>query len=597
MICYKKHFITLNRKEFVTMTEFGKFKIDFYGNEGKCNISEETITDSEIIYSIDLIWDKDVEYAKISWEIPMIDMPYIWSPLYSTITSTPLPNWWSYQYTLISSGAPIVVLYNGRNISKYAWAISDCSNLVLMKSGIIEENGNIINEIKLPLKQYGEKQSHSFKLRIDKTERRLEEAISAVRTWWENDIGLKSSFVPDDARKPAYSFWYSYHQEITDRIIEEECRRAKALGFEVCIIDDGWQTDDASRGYAYCGDWDVAESKISDMAEHVKKVHALGMKYVIWFAVPFIGKKSAHFNEFKDMLYDGECFGAYILDPRYKKVREYLVNIYKNALLKYDFDGFKLDFIDMWKYSENSEYNEKMDIPVISDAVDVLMTEIKTTLSAIKKDILIEFRQSYIGPYIKKYGNMFRVADCPNDYIRNRRESLNLRLLMGEQPVHSDMLMWHKDENPEIAALQIISILFAVMQYSARLENLSEPTLKMSKFWLDFMNEHRETLLTGDLSVYEPYLNYTWAKSVKNNECIAAVYSVSKCIEPDDVPVIYIANGCESDSVLCKLNGKYEIEIKNCYGQIIENKNICPCNEICVLDIPTGGLATIRKTA
>lgn len=579
----------------MNMNKLEKFKINFHGGNGRWNISEEIIDENITIYSIAIEWEKNVEYAKIVWEIPMIDMPYIWSPLYGNHTTSLLPNWQYYQPTLISSGAPVVILYNGANVSKYSWAISECSNLVLIKSGVVEENGNISNVIKIPLKQYVNRNSLNFKLRIDKTECRLEKAVAAVTNWWENDIGLKPAYVPDDARKPAYSFWYSYHQMLTDKIIEDECRRAKELGFEVCIIDDGWQTDDVSRGYAFCGDWKVAETKIPDMAEHVKKVHDMGMKYVIWFAVPLIGEKSEHFNEFKDMLYEGECGGAYVLDPRYKKVREFLINVYKNALIKYDFDGFKLDFIDMWRYNENVAFNEKMDIPIISDAVDVLMTGIKNTLSDIKKDILIEFRQSYIGPHIKKYGNMFRVADCPNDYIRNRRESLNLRLLMGEQPVHSDMLMWNKDEKPEMAAVQIISVLFAVMQYSARLDNISEPMFKMSRFWLNFMKEHKKTLLSGELFVYEPHLNYTWAKAVKNNECITAVYSVSKCIEPDNVDVIYIANGCESDKVLCKLNGEYEAVIKDCYGQTVGTINLYFKNEICILDIPIGGAARLQK--
>lgn len=577
------------------MNELEKFKINFHGGDGRWNISEEITNENITVYSIDIAWEENVEYVKIVWEIPMIDMPYIWSPLYGNYTASLLPNWQYYQPTLISSGAPIVILYNGKNISKYSWAISECSNLVLIKSGVVEENGNISNVIKIPLAQYVNRNSLNFKLRIDKTECRLEQAVAAVTDWWENDIGLKPAYVPDDARKPAYSFWYSYHQMLTDKIIEDECRRAKELGFEVCIIDDGWQTDDVSRGYAFCGDWKVAETKIPDMAEHVKKVHDMGMKYVIWFAVPLIGEKSEHFNEFKDMLYEGECGGAYVLDPRYKKVREFLIEVYKNALIKYDFDGFKLDFIDMWKYNENTSFNEKMDIPIISDAVDVLMTGIKDTLSGIKKDIMIEFRQSYVGPHIKKYGNMFRVADCPNDYIRNRRESLNLRLLMGEQPVHSDMLMWNKDEKPEMAALQIISILFAVMQYSAKLDDLSESMFKMSKFWLGFMKEHSDTLLLGDLSVYEPYLNYTWAKTVKNNECIATVYSSFKCIEPDNTENIYLANGCESDGVLCKLNGQYNVKIRNCYGEVVEKINICQENQICVLDIPSGGIAELKR--
>ena len=41
---------------------------------------------------------------------------------------------------------------------------------------------------------------------------------------------------------------------------------------------------------------------------------------------------------------DNETF--FSLDPRYKKVREYLSNLYESAVKEWDLDGLKLDFID-----------------------------------------------------------------------------------------------------------------------------------------------------------------------------------------------------------------------------------------------------------
>ncbi len=35
-----------------------------------------------------------------------------------------------------------------------------------------------------------------------------------------------------------------------------------------------------------------------------------------------------------------------MLDPRYPEVREFLIGIYEKALLDWDLDGFKLDFVD-----------------------------------------------------------------------------------------------------------------------------------------------------------------------------------------------------------------------------------------------------------
>ena len=79
---------------------------------------------------------------------------------------------------------------------------------------------------------------------------------------------------------------------------------------------------------------------------------------------------------------------------------------------------------------------------------------------------MIEFRQPYIGPLMRKYGNMFRAGDAPNAYVANRVRTIDLRLLSGETAVHSDMIMWHPDEPVERAALQLLNVMFSVGRVS-----------------------------------------------------------------------------------------------------------------------------------
>ena len=96
-----------------------------------------------------------------------------------------------------------------------------------------------------------------------------------------------------------------------------------------------------------------------------------------------------------------------------------------------------------------------MDCRTVEEAVVRLMTGVMETLRRIKPDVMIEFRQSYIGPAMRLYGNMFRVGDCPDDLLSNRVGMVDLRLLMGQSAVHSDMLMWNQQESGENAAVQI----------------------------------------------------------------------------------------------------------------------------------------------
>jgi alpha-galactosidase len=105
----------------------------------------------------------------------------------------------------------------------------------------------------------------------------------------------------------------------------------------------------------------------------------------------------------------------------------------------------------------------------VPEAADRLMSDVIARLRAIKPDVMIEFRQGYIGPAMRKYGNIFRVGDVPNAAAGNRMNSMLLRALTGNTAVHSDMVMWHYEDTVESAAMQLIHALFTVPQISVRL--------------------------------------------------------------------------------------------------------------------------------
>lgn len=576
-----------------------KFKIA--ETEGiSCILSKNAAENGVSFYTFEISWTsqnaENGDCFEVEWKIPMKEILYRWAPL-GGVDRTIAPDWCGFDHSMVSRNAPVVIFFNGKSENRYAWALSECTGLVYYKTGVVEEDGNLQTIIRLPLKQFADRSSFCLTLRIDTGKRSVFETAQQIAQWWEQDLGMKPLSVPAAAKEPMYSFWYSYHQNITAQDIEEECVRAKKLGFKTCIIDDGWQTDDNNRGYAFCGDWEVATAKIPDMKAHVQAVHELGMKYLIWYSVPYMGFESGHFAEYESMLLrrnEGHKTG--ILDPRYKKVREFLLGIYKKALLEWKLDGFKLDFIDEWREDPaNRPYNPEMDIPVLPEAVKQFMTEVAQTLKEINPEILLEFRQGYIGPEMRTFGNMFRVGDCPYDYIKNRVGIFDLRSMMGETAVHSDMLMWHEQEKPELAALQITSILFGVMQYSARLEYMSDEMKKMSRFWMSFMEEHRELLLEAPLAAYDPHQNYTWAKATDDSECVACVYAVDKCVLPDSRDRVYVINGCEGERVLLELDGVYTGRTLDCYGEIAAEGLEIGGRSIEAVSVPVGGMLVLDK--
>ena len=394
---------------------------------------------------------------------------------------------------------------------------------------------------------------------------------------------------PEAAFAPVYSTWYSYHQNVFQKELEDEFARAAALGCKTVILDDGWQTDDNNRGYAFTGDWVISTNRFPDMKAHVRRVHGLGMKYVVWYATPLVGAKSAAWPRFKDKCIGfNKRSGHGTLDPRYPEVREFLISTFENAVREYDYDGLKLDFIDGWR--EAGRPGKGADYTTVCGAVDRLMTDIMSRLKAIKPDILIEFRQSYIGPAIRKYGNMLRVGDCPADYLSNRDGTMGLRLTSGETAVHSDMIRWHPDCATDEAAMQLLNVIFGVPQISVKIAELKEDHVKMLRFWLGFIGEHRDTLYHGDFRAYGPQSGWTAGCAETEKERVLAVFAANVAADARTASGkrVYVVNASGVDSVVADVTPGSRYEIRNVIGEVVARGTV----EVPVvrLAVPNGGL-------
>jgi alpha-galactosidase len=244
--------------------------------------------------------------------------------------------------------------------------------------------------------------------------------------------------------------------------------------------------------------------------------------------------------------------GASVLDPRFPEVREFLAETYERALRDWNLDGLKLDFIDSFRIygsdpAEKDNYAGR-DFKSVSDAVSELFAMLRKRLNAVKPDLLIEFRQNYIGPAIRTFGNMMRASDCPADAFANHTRIANLRMTSGVSAVHSDMLEWHPDEPVETAAMQVLACLFGVIQYSMRLRGLPEAHHAMMRHWIAFTQEHREALLHGDFRPHGPAEIYTILEGATDKEAIFAVYAENAvCAVTQPRPTVIVVNATGRD--------------------------------------------------
>lgn len=562
--------------------------------------SEAEIVKDVWEYSFLLSWDINKAKAEndtLVFEIvkPIVGCRNRWNP--GNGASRKLDAVWrnSIGESKLSSGAPVTCIFNTDDKNTYTFAVSEILKCVTVNAGPSGSDNTLMCMISLPMAQYNEADHYSFKILVDERKIPYYETLDFVRKWWEDTCHIDPMKVSPDARLPMYSSWYSYQRNITDKSLEAECKLAKALGLDTIIVDDGWQMENDNRrvGYGCCGDWEVVPSKIADMKSHVARVHELGMKYMLWFSVPYMGLFAKNYQRFEGKYIGGIRKNVRVLDPRYPEVREYLVGTFERFVRDYELDGLKLDFIDRISAPADDCAKEGMDFTCVQEATSALMTEVRDRLLAINPDFMIEFRQSYIGPGMRRFGNMFRVGDCHNDGFTNHLAICDIRLLAGNSAVHSDMVTWHHSEPVEDCALQVLDCLFGVMQYSLKIAELDDDKVKMSRFWIDFMKKNQKLLQESEFIPYEPQNLYPVITVRNGSEELTGVYARDRILTiSDGAKHFYFANATRNGEVWVKSNTPINarVVVRNCMGDIISKEKAFFGPAVISIKVPTAGL-------
>ena len=531
------------------------------------------------------------EEFSLRWYTPITAVYSIWAPGMHGMRN--LPPQWSPAATdsRLASWMPVQALLSGDGKNRLTIALSDAFTPAGISTGVVEETACMECTVRLFTLPTAPVTENAVTLRLDPRPIDWCDAIRAVADWWQTECGYTPASVPEHARLPMNSLWYSFHQRLEPAAIVEQCRLSRPYGMETVIVDDGWQTLDSGRGYAYCGDWQP--ERLSDMRGLVDAVHATGMKLMLWYSVPFVGIYSKKYQEFKDMVLDQPHDGGktWALDPRYRQVREYLVDVYTRAVKEWDLDGLKLDFIDSFAlHGRSLEPDPRRDFSSLEQAVDALMQAVTDGLRAIRPDILIEFRQSYVGPAIRKYGNMRRVGDCPADPQVNRRNIVDLRLTSGETAVHSDMLMWNRAETPENVARQLATVLYAVPQISVLLDTLPEAHQAVLKYYLDFWRQYRGVLLDGRLWARHPEACYSQVGAEKDDLSIVTVYT-DPVLHCGESKLIAVNAGVYGQLILKNAVGR-RWRVLDCTGAVVAAGTAE--SSLAEIAVPVGGMLFVE---
>ncbi|WP_136161244.1 glycoside hydrolase family 36 protein [Sphingomonas flavalba] len=158
--------------------------------------------------------------------------------------------------------------------------------------------------------------------------------------------GIAAPPIPDSSYAPIWCGWGYGHDFTVDQIIGT-LPKAKALGLDWVVLDDGWQTSE--------GDWKVDRTKFprdgADMKAFADRVKAAGMRPRLWFAPLTVDPGTDLMRDHPEMLLLDRSGAAqnvtwwdgFTLCPAHPPVVAYFQEHIRRIIGDWGFEGIKFD--------------------------------------------------------------------------------------------------------------------------------------------------------------------------------------------------------------------------------------------------------------
>ncbi|MFD5559849.1 glycoside hydrolase family 36 protein [Kitasatospora griseola] len=529
---------------------------------------------------------------RIEWQLPCTGATGYWTP--NTNARWLPPSWANPREASLPKGAPVGSLVGQGDGALCTFAVGELVRPVAIGEGAVEETGRYSWWI--------EQDGPGIALRLDLSGRHFADTVRECADWWAGLAPVRA--VPDAAFEPVFCTWYALHLAMAATDVERLAELAAPLGFRSLIVDDGWQTDERTRSYATTGDWQPAPTDFPDFAAHVARVRDLGLNYLLWHAVPFVGDRSEAATRLAGhTLAHLPTLETYLLDPRSPTVRAHQVDRLAAAVEQHGVDGLKIDFVDTFAHRPAAgaaphTASPEADCATVAEGVQRLLAALDERLRATRPDVLVEHRQDYLGPGLWPYATMVRAADCPHNAVENRVRTADLRLTAGPLAVHADPLTWHPEESPEQIAVLLQSVLFATAQVSVDLAAQRPEQLAALRFWLGVMAEHRELLQRGELRPHRPELAYPVIEARRAGALAFGRYAPLPLRAAGHWRRLLVANADPDTLVRIEFDrapGPVELLVQDCLGGEVARAQTPVDGTELAVRVPTGGLLTLGR--
>ena len=158
--------------------------------------------------------------------------------------------------------------------------------------------------------------------------------------------GLRAPDAPADCYEPIWCAW-GYERDMTVPLMVGTLAKAKELGLEWAVLDDGWQNNE--------GDWKLDRKKFphgdADMVGLVDSIKHAGMKARLWITPLAVDPGSDLLHDHTDMLLldkDGapqliSWWNSFYLCPAYEPTREMTRAWIRKIFGEWGYQGIKID--------------------------------------------------------------------------------------------------------------------------------------------------------------------------------------------------------------------------------------------------------------
>jgi len=567
-----------------------------------------------------------LQHLKAAFDLPIVDIHGTWTSM-ANPTSVQKLEWrlsamrrpfggMGAQPVAANRGVPLMLLLNRNGQSRWAVGVLDQQNETSIAARMDEQRGVYAFQIeKLPLPQdplpFGPPipQKPSSRLAIHTTchneviylSRKQEPWFEATQTYThvhDEVTGFTCPSVPNAAWEPVFCTWYGIHKAVTPEWTEHNAQIAAELGFHTLIMDDGWFTEQTQWGdYRFAGDWQPVPAKFPDFAAHVRRVQALGLRYLLWVAPFMVGTASQASQEMADHLLPRKVIGFRSLCPRNPQAREHIKCTLLRLMDDYGIDGFKLDFIDAVDLAPCPLEHEH-DYPTEGQAIHEALRDTYQALRERKPEVLVEFRQSYANLAMRDCATMYRAGDVPLDFDSNRWNITMARAVSGGIPVHFDPAYWHPQESNENVARHMLNSVFSVPMLSLDFDRIPQAHLRIVKAWMDFYRTHKLLLTQGR---FRPVMANGHLPAIhisRDGQAVLGVFSdaLPSIHLPPETRELYVLNGANDGRIRLHLEGpqaEFDGEVFDIFHQPQARLQARTPGDL-TIDIPIGGYARLR---